>query len=148
VKYRISLPLLFSRYWSVALRTWLIVRLLVAVTPRLEMLVVTCEMELAAELAEVHVLLFAVFIAVLLSAAAHEERIFRIFLLLVADLSSWTSRVLFHLGDWNEASRLISLFSTPFSNLSFASWNHSSSEAVVAADALGDGIGFAEVVSE
>ena len=112
------------------------------------MLVVTREMELATELAEVHVLLFAVFIAVLLSAAAHEERIFRIFLLLVADLSSRTSRALFHLGYGNEASRLISLFSTPFANLSFTSWNHSSSEAVVAAYALCDRISFAEVVFE
>ena len=127
------------------MRTWLIVRLLVAVTPRRE-LVVTGQMELAAELAEVYVLLFAVFIAVLFAAVAHEERIFRIFLLLVADLSRRTSRVLFQLCYWNEASRLISLFATPFTNLSFTSWNHSGSEAVVAADALGDGIGFAEVV--
>ena len=129
------------------MRTWLIVRLLVAVTPTGK-LVVTCEMELAAELAEVYILLFAVFIAVLLAAVAHEERIFCIFLLLVADLSRWTGGVLFHLGYGNESSRLISLFSTPFADLGFTSGNHSSSEAVVAADTLSDWIGFAEVVFE
>jgi hypothetical protein len=105
-------------------------------------------MELAAELAEVYVLLFAVFIAVLLAAVAHQESIFSIFPLLVADLSRRTSRILFHLGYCNEASRLISLFSTPFANLSFTSGNHSSSEAVVAADPFRDRIGFAEVVFE
>lgn len=129
------------------MRTWLIVRLLVAVTPTRK-LVVTGEMELAAELAEVHVLLFAFSISVLLAAVAHEERIFCIFFLLVTDLSRRTSRVLFQLGYWNESSRLISLFTTPFADLSFASGNHSSSEAVVAAYAFGDGIGFAEVVFE
>ena len=129
------------------MRTWPIVGLLVAVTPTGK-LVVTSQMELAAELAEVHVLLFSVFIAVLLAAVAHQERIFSIFLLLVADLSRRTSRVLFQLGYGNEASRLISLFATPFAYLSFTSWNHSSSEAVVAADTFRDRIGFAEVVFE
>lgn len=129
------------------MRTWLIVGLLVAVTPRGK-LVVTGEMELAAELAEVHVLLFAVSISILLTAVAHEESIFRIFLFLVADLSRRTSGVFFELCYGNESSRLISLFATPFAYLGFTSGNHSCSEAVVAADAIRDWIGFAVVVFE
>ena len=130
-------PVLLSCDWRVALRTRAVVDLLVSISPVRE-LIVASQMEFLTELAEVDILLFSCLRALTLVLVAHVEGVLCFFFLLVADLPSGTSSVLFALADVLWIAELRSSFETLLTDLSFASWNDFVLEALLAADSVRD----------